>query len=43
MRVALRHAAGAAHEGDEAAFTVGDLQVDLLRRRVTRARRARST
>ena len=34
MRVALRHAAGAAHE-DSAAFTVGELQVDLLRRHVT--------
>jgi len=32
--VALRHAAGAAHE-DSAAFTVGELQVDLLRRHVT--------
>jgi two-component system KDP operon response regulator KdpE len=34
LRVALRHAAGAAHE-DSAAFTVGALQVDLLRRHVT--------
>jgi len=34
VRVALRHAAGAAHE-DSAAFTVGELQVDLLRRHVT--------
>ena len=33
LRVALRHAAGAAHE-DSAAFTVGELQVDLLRRHV---------
>jgi two-component system, OmpR family, KDP operon response regulator KdpE len=33
LRVALRHAAGAAHEED-AAFTVGELQVDLLRRHV---------
>jgi two-component system, OmpR family, KDP operon response regulator KdpE len=35
LRVALRHSAGASHEGDEAAFTVGELQVDLLRRHVT--------
>ena len=34
LRVALRHAAGAAHE-DAAAFKVGELQVDLLRRHVT--------
>ena len=34
LRVALRHAAGAAHE-DSAAFKVGELQVDLLRRHVT--------
>jgi two-component system KDP operon response regulator KdpE len=34
LRVALRHAAGAAHE-ESAAFTVGELQVDLLRRHVT--------
>jgi two-component system KDP operon response regulator KdpE len=34
LRVALRHAAGAAHE-DTAAFTVGELQVDLLRRQVS--------
>jgi two-component system KDP operon response regulator KdpE len=33
LRVALRHAAGAAHE-DGAAFKVGDLEVDLLRRHV---------
>jgi len=33
-RVALRHAAGAAHE-DAAAFKVGELQVDLVRRHVT--------
>jgi two-component system KDP operon response regulator KdpE len=33
LRVALRHAAGAAQE-DSAAFTVGELQVDLLRRHV---------
>ena len=35
IRVALRHAAGATHEGSEAAFKVGELQVDLLRRHVT--------
>jgi len=34
IRVALRHAAGASHEADEAAFRVGELQVDLLRRQV---------
>jgi two-component system KDP operon response regulator KdpE len=34
IRVALRHTAGASHEGDEAAFKVGDLQVDRLRRHV---------
>jgi two-component system KDP operon response regulator KdpE len=34
IRVALRHTAGASHEADEAAFKVGELQVDLLRRRV---------
>ena len=34
IRVALRHTAGASHEGDEAAFKVGELQVDLLRRHV---------
>jgi two-component system KDP operon response regulator KdpE len=34
LRVALRHAVGAAHE-DGAAFTVGELQVDLLRRHVS--------
>jgi two-component system KDP operon response regulator KdpE len=33
VRVALRHAVGAAHE-DSAAFKVGELQVDLLRRHV---------
>jgi two-component system KDP operon response regulator KdpE len=32
--VGLRHAAGASHEADEAAFRVGELQVDLLRRQV---------
>jgi len=35
IRVALRHAAGATHEGGEAAFKVGGLKVDLLRRHVT--------
>jgi two-component system KDP operon response regulator KdpE len=35
IRVALRHSVGASHEGEEAAFRVGDLQVDLLRRHVT--------
>jgi two-component system, OmpR family, KDP operon response regulator KdpE len=34
IRVALRHTAGATHEGSEAAFKVGELQVDLLRRHV---------
>jgi two-component system KDP operon response regulator KdpE len=34
IRVSLRHAAGASHEADEAAFRVGELQVDLLRRQV---------
>ncbi len=34
IRVALRHTAGASHEADEAAFRVGELQVDLLHRRV---------
>src|SRR5258705_7783420 len=34
IRVALRHTAGASHEADEAAFKVGDLRVDLLRRQV---------
>jgi two-component system KDP operon response regulator KdpE len=34
IRVALRHTAGASHEGDEAAFKLGELQVDLLHRRV---------
>jgi two-component system KDP operon response regulator KdpE len=34
MRVALRHAAGASHE-DSAAFRIGELQVDLLRRHVS--------
>jgi two-component system KDP operon response regulator KdpE len=35
IRVALRHTAGATHEGSEATFKVGELQVDLLRRHVT--------
>jgi len=35
IRVALRHTAGASHEGEEAAFKVGDLEVDQLRRHVT--------
>jgi two-component system KDP operon response regulator KdpE len=35
IRVALRHAAGASHEADEAIFKVGDLRVDLLHRQVT--------
>jgi two-component system, OmpR family, KDP operon response regulator KdpE len=34
IRVALRHTAGASHEGSEATFTVGEVQVDLLRRHV---------
>ena len=34
IRVALRHTAGASHEGEEPAFKVGELQVDLLRRHV---------
>lgn len=34
IRVSLRHAAGASREADEAAFQVGELQVDLLRRHV---------
>ena len=34
IRVALRHTARASHETDDATFKVGDLQVDLLRRRV---------
>jgi two-component system KDP operon response regulator KdpE len=32
--VALRHAAKAGREGAESTFTLGDLRVDLLRRRV---------
>jgi two-component system KDP operon response regulator KdpE len=35
IRVALRHAAGASHEADDAAFKVGELQVDRLRRHVS--------
>jgi len=35
IRVALRHTAQASHETDDATFKVGELQVDLLRRRVT--------
>ena len=34
IRVALRHVAGASHEGDDATFTVGGITVDLLRRHV---------
>ena len=34
IRVALRHAAGASHEGDAAPFRVGSLAVDLYRRQV---------
>jgi two-component system KDP operon response regulator KdpE len=34
IRVALRHAAGASHEGDDAIFKVGELCVDLLHRQV---------
>ena len=34
VRVALRHSAGAAREGEEAPFTTGDLRVDRLHRRV---------
>jgi len=35
IRVALRHTAGASHEGEDAAFKVGELEVDQLRRHVT--------
>lgn len=35
IRVALRHTAGASHEGEAAAFKVGDLEIDQLRRHVT--------
>ena len=34
IRVALRHTVGATHDGDGAAFKVGDLRVDLARRQV---------
>src|SRR5262245_44024372 len=34
IRVALRHTAGASHEGDDALFNVGDLRVDLVRRQI---------
>jgi two-component system KDP operon response regulator KdpE len=34
IRVAIRHTAGASHEGGEAAFKVGELQIDYVRRRV---------
>ncbi|OLC12971.1 MAG: DNA-binding response regulator [Candidatus Rokubacteria bacterium 13_1_40CM_69_27] len=34
IRVALRHTAGASHEADDAAFKVGELRMDLLRRQV---------
>lgn len=34
IRVALRHAAGAAHESDDTPFSVGDLRVYALRRQV---------
>src|SRR5437016_6264082 len=34
IRVALRHTAGASHEDDDAAFQVGELRMDLLRRQV---------
>jgi two-component system KDP operon response regulator KdpE len=34
IRVALRHTAGASHEGDDATFQVGELRMDLLRRQV---------
>ncbi len=37
MRVALRHAAHGSGESGEAAFAIGDLQVDLSRRQVTLA------
>jgi two-component system, OmpR family, KDP operon response regulator KdpE len=35
VRVALRHGSGAGREGDEPAFEVGDLRVDLAARKVT--------
>jgi two-component system KDP operon response regulator KdpE len=34
IRVALRHTAGASHEGDDATFQIGELRMDLLRRQV---------
>jgi len=34
IRVALRHTAGASHEGDDATFQVGELRMDLLHRQV---------
>ena len=34
IRVALRHAAGASHEGDDAVVRVGELRVHLVRRQV---------
>lgn len=34
IRVALRHTAGAGHEGEDARFRVGELEVNLLRRQV---------
>ncbi|PYN34070.1 MAG: DNA-binding response regulator [Candidatus Rokuibacteriota bacterium] len=34
IRVALRHTAGASHEGDDAVFRVGELRVHLVRRQV---------
>jgi two-component system KDP operon response regulator KdpE len=34
IRVALRHAVGASREGGDATFKIGELQVDLLHRRV---------
>ena len=34
IRVALRHSAGASHEGEEAPFKVAELEVDLLHRQV---------
>jgi two-component system KDP operon response regulator KdpE len=35
IRVALRHTAGASHEGGDVTFKVGELQVDQLRRHVS--------
>jgi two-component system KDP operon response regulator KdpE len=34
IRVALRHTTGASHEGGEASFKVGELQIDFVRRHV---------